>query len=197
MSDLGRWEPLTPEGVSQLLSPLQVPWWIAGGWALDLFLGHQTREHRDVDGAVLRDHQADVRGLLGGWDPHTAVDGVLEPWVGGQWIDEPVHGVWVRRAAGEPWVFELLFEERHDNEWQYRRDRQITMPLAEVGHMTDDGIPYLRPEITLLYRAGDPTPEAQADLEAVLPKLGIGPRCWLAGALDVAHPGHTWMELLL
>ena len=24
------------------------PWFVAGGWALDLYLGHKTREHSDI-----------------------------------------------------------------------------------------------------------------------------------------------------
>ena len=195
--DLGPWAPLSPSEVSSLLAPLQVPWWIAGGWAIDLFLGRETRPHRDIDVAVLRDHQADLRGLLGGWDPHVAQDGTLTPWAGGHWIDAPAHCVWVRRGPDEPWLFEVLFEEREGVEWQFRRDPQVTLPLAELGVMTDDGVPYLRPEVALLYKAGHPSPEADADLEVTVPKLGIGPRCWLAGALDVWQPGHPWMRKLL
>src|SRR5207253_191913 len=37
--DLLKWDPLTPEQVRELLRDLTVRWWIAGGWALDLFLG--------------------------------------------------------------------------------------------------------------------------------------------------------------
>ena len=188
---------MTPADVAAVLAPLQVPWWIAGGWAVDLFLGGQRREHRDVDVAVFRDHQADVRGVLAGWDPHTAHNGALEPWAGGHWIDPPVHSVWVRRGPDEPWLFELLLEERQDGDWRFRHDPQVTLPVSELGAITADGLPYIRPEVVLLYRAGDLTPEAESDLEAVVPKLGIGPRCWLAGALDVWSPGHPWMEKLI
>ena len=32
---LGRWDPLTPAGVAEVLSGFDRPWWIAGGWAID------------------------------------------------------------------------------------------------------------------------------------------------------------------
>ncbi len=35
--------------VSSLLSGLTVPYWIAGGWAIDLTVGRVTRDHADVD----------------------------------------------------------------------------------------------------------------------------------------------------
>ena len=44
------------------------PWFIAGGWASDLFLGRVTREHEDVDVAVLRPDQFALREHLRAWD---------------------------------------------------------------------------------------------------------------------------------
>ena len=53
---------------------------IAGGWAIDLFLGRQTRPHHDLDIQILRRDQAALRGLLADWDLHLAGDGRLQPW---------------------------------------------------------------------------------------------------------------------
>ncbi len=38
----GAWQSWQPNEVAQLFSALAIPWWIAGGWAVDLFLGEQT-----------------------------------------------------------------------------------------------------------------------------------------------------------
>ena len=48
-SPFGVWQPWSVHEVALLFSSVTVPWWIAGGWALDLFLGIQTREHEDID----------------------------------------------------------------------------------------------------------------------------------------------------
>ena len=37
------------------------------------------------------------------------------------------------------------------DEWVYRRDPMVRRPLANVGRVTADGIPYLAPEIVTLY----------------------------------------------
>jgi hypothetical protein len=50
-------ECLDPERVGALLAELQCPWYICGGWALDLYLNCVTREHKDVDIAVARSDQ--------------------------------------------------------------------------------------------------------------------------------------------
>ena len=60
---------------------------------------------------------------------------------------------------------------------------------------TDDGIPYARPEIVLLFKAKhSDRPKDEADLAAVLPRLEPARRRWLAEALALVHPGHPWLE---
>lgn len=54
----------SPEQVAELFSDLPEKWWIAGGWAIDLFLGEQTREHEDVDVAILRKDEVAFRTYL-------------------------------------------------------------------------------------------------------------------------------------
>jgi Aminoglycoside-2''-adenylyltransferase len=51
---LGRWRPWRPREVAAFFAMLPIPWWIAGGWAIDLFLGRQTRRHEDIDVLILR-----------------------------------------------------------------------------------------------------------------------------------------------
>jgi hypothetical protein len=43
------WRTLTPHEAVVLLSVLGTPWWVAGEWALELFLGKVTRAHTDLD----------------------------------------------------------------------------------------------------------------------------------------------------
>jgi hypothetical protein len=45
-------DPWRPEQIAERLAGVSVPWYIAAGWALDLFRGEQTREHEDIEIAV-------------------------------------------------------------------------------------------------------------------------------------------------
>ena len=53
-ADQGNWRPMRPYEVASQLSTLRTPWWVAGGWAMDLHLGAQSRPHDDIDIGVLR-----------------------------------------------------------------------------------------------------------------------------------------------
>ncbi|MGH3656156.1 MAG: hypothetical protein ACRDUA_05810 [Micromonosporaceae bacterium] len=70
------------------------------------------------------------------------------------------------------------------------------MPYGELIRRTDDGIPYLRPEVALLFKAKWTRPKDEADLDGVLPLLDATARSWLAGALDAVHRGHPWRTRL-
>src|SRR5215212_9966399 len=60
--------PYNPYDILALLGSAPFPWWIAGGWSLDLFLGKQTRDHFDIDVAISRNDQLLAQLYLNHWD---------------------------------------------------------------------------------------------------------------------------------
>jgi hypothetical protein len=50
--DVSKWDAWRPEEAARLLQGVDAPWYIAGGWAIDLFLGGQRRDHEDLEIAV-------------------------------------------------------------------------------------------------------------------------------------------------
>jgi len=190
----GDWRVLQPEDVAALLRGYARRWWIAGGWALDLFLGRQTREHADLDVVVLRDDQEALRAHFRDWELHVAHDGVLEPWDGAR-LELPRHGLWARRAADAPWELDLLLMETREGEWVYRRDPAIALPLERAG-LVRGGIPFLAPELPLLYKSKAPRAHDEDDFAAVLPLLDDVRREWLRGAIASQDPGHPWLPRL-
>jgi hypothetical protein len=59
-----------------------------------------------------------------------------------------------------------------------------------------DGIPYLAPMGTLLFKAKACRPKDRADFEACLPRLSLDEREWLRHALGRVHPSHDWIGKL-
>jgi uncharacterized protein (DUF952 family) len=177
-------------------------WWVAGGWALDLALGCRTRPHADLEVSVLAADQQALFEHLRGWDLRLADPGhALPPWDGSR-IEPPLHQVWARRGPGrpstvdefaaDPTMLGFLLEQGGKGRWAFRRHPAITRPLHQVGAATAGGVPFVRPEIALLFKAKAPRFKDQRDFDRVLPHLDRAARSWLASALEAAHPGHPW-----
>ena len=66
--DHWKWEDFDPSRLSSLMCGFHAPWWVAGGRALDLWMGRQTRAHQDVDVAVLRADQKQLHEAFGDWN---------------------------------------------------------------------------------------------------------------------------------
>jgi hypothetical protein len=71
----------------------------------------------------------------------------------------------------------------------------VTRSLDEVG-AEQGGVPFLRPEIVLLFKAGELSPKNDADFAAVRPQLTQTAREWLREALEVIDPLHPWVPRL-
>lgn len=199
----GLWQPWNPQEATAFFAALHpVPWWIAGGWAIDLFLGRQTREHEDLDVLLLRRDQRAVRTLLGTWDVQAALQPPRDeswpfhPWLLDEVLDETIHDIWCRPAATQPWTFQLMIDDTRGEHWLFRRMPAISRPVGTIGDITSEGIPYLAPEIQLLYKARGMRTKDEADFMHVLPKLNRERRIWLRDALTQEHPHHPWLDRL-
>ncbi len=180
---------------------LSVPWYVAGGWAIDLFVGRVTRDHHDVDLAIARADQRTAYDHITDrtWSkivPHAeglTDKGTIEPWDGAL-LSLPTHQIVADDDHGHR--IEFLLNEIGPIEWRSRRNLEVTMPLSTMSLITDDGVRYLTPEIVLLYKAKHMRGWDEADFETALPQLYLAERHWLFHALEQEEPGHPWMKRL-
>jgi hypothetical protein len=195
--NLWEWEEFDPPRLLEVMRDFAAPWWVAGGWALDLWLGRRTRDHQDLDIAVLRGDQRKLYATLRRWEMYYATtDHRLLPLRPGQWLEPPLHGVWARRAPDAPWLCEFLLNEHDGAAWLYPRNPAVRMPLAEMGSVISGGISILKPEIVLLYKAHERSGKDEADFRAALPHLWPSATAWLVRALEETTPGHPWTAQL-
>ncbi|MEX2031468.1 MAG: amino acid transporter [Dehalococcoidia bacterium] len=198
----GPWMGLEPGDGAGLFNALGIRWWIAGGWALDLAAGRAIRPHGDLDVAVPRAQAFLLTGLtLAGWEVYVAHQGTLTPWDGGT-LEPPRWQFWVREPGGPRWAFEVMLEDialAEDSEWRFRRDASIRRLAREFGSVADTSrgpVPYVVPEIVLLYKAADPTGRNATDFEVIVDLLSPGARTWLRDALQLVAPRHAWLQRL-
>lgn len=201
-------EPLARAG--KLMSTFHPDWSLCGGWAVDAWLGRQTRDHVDVDISVFQVDQRALFDHLAGWqliahDPNVAGD-TTEPW-NRRRLDLPAHiHVTAKEASVDPTsgqaagVFNLdvQLNERAGRHWIFSREPHITLPLRKSVRSVY-GLPTLVPEVLLFYKAKGwgLRPHDEFDFLALHPHLTESQRCWLAEAISLIHPDHhPWLTQL-
>ena len=198
--DVHAWAAWHPREVADRLAGCPVTWYVAGGWAIDLYLGRPTREHEDTEIAIPRTEFPLLRPRLAGLALFRALSGSLVALADDEEPGTDGHQVWACDPAVRVWRLDTFLEAGHVLEvgrprtWVSHRDGRIRRPwTSAVGH-TADGIPYLVPECVLFAKAKHARDKDEADLAAVLPTLDTRARAWLAEALDLVHPGHRWID---
>lgn len=188
------WQAWSPGELAGRLRDVSVPWCVAAGWAVDLFRGEITREHEDLEIAVPAAGFGEIRAALPGLEFAVVGDGRIWP------LDGPAYErqfqTWGRDPATGAWRLDV-FREPHDGSiWICRRDESIRRPYHEIILTSADGIPYLTPEVVLLFKAKHRRPKDEADFAGTLPRLADAQRDWLGWALRRVHPGHTWLTAI-
>ncbi len=169
-------------------------WFFAGGWAIDLFLGRETRHHDDVEIALFRGDQLDLKAFLKDWEMKYVRKGEFYHWED-EFLELPIHEIHARNPLNGEHL-EILLNEMEDGEWRFRRNLSIFYPCQSVWSYTDSGIPYLNPEIVVLYKAKNIREKDEQDFLAVKDHLKSEAKTWLQDAIRKHCPNHKWLYLL-
>jgi GrpB-like predicted nucleotidyltransferase (UPF0157 family) len=184
--------------VADELKDAQFDWYVCGGWALDLFLGKVDRLHHDVDVIVPRRSQLDLQKHLTGrgWKLVTPFEKRYEIWPPHMRLDLPRHQV---HAYREEQFIDFLLTDIEDV-WHYRREPLVLRSREKMSLITESGIPYLAPELVLLFKSKNTSdhdrPKDQPDFEKTFLHLDPERRAWLYWALMATSPDHPWIRKL-
>lgn len=192
----GMWEPFGVAELAGVLRPIAVPWWVAGGYALEAFAGRAWREHDDIDAGAFRPDHATIRRALLDWDVHVAdPPGTLREWPPEEVLEASIHDIWVRRDAQGSWRFQFMLDERDGDEWVFGRDPRVRLPVPRLTWEAA-GVRYVVPEVQLLYKSRGRREKDEIDFTVVRPLLDGRQREWLRNALTLSDPGNPWLEAL-
>lgn len=189
------WKPYTPEEVRLRMQGFGLPWYVVGGWALDLWSGSQTRDHADLEICVLAEDLDQALSHLHPLNFYAAQAGGLTA-LETKGATTGASQFWGLDATVQAWRIDVMVERGGATTWVYKRDPAITLPrhMAILG--SKRGLPFLVPEAVLLFKAKACRPKDQMDFERVLPKLDHGAREWLYHCLHTEDPTHTWLQRL-
>lgn len=192
---LDAWEPWRPGEVAARLSGIAAPWCVVGGWAIDLFLGRETRLHGDLEIGIPRSTFAEVRDRLSEFAMHSVGGGEVRALAADALPPRDKHQNWVRDRAANAWRMDVMLEPGDAETWICRRDESIRGPRAAMIGMRDS-VPFLVPEAVLLFKAKAARTKDEADFSATLPHLSDAARAWLRRSLEQLHPEHAWIARL-
>jgi hypothetical protein len=188
--------------IAELMSGFHGTWSLCGGWAVDAWIGRETRHHDDVDIAVFDQDQRAIFDQLQGWTlvahDSRVPDDTTEVWAGRR-LELPAH---VHAEARDGFALEVLLNERSDGHWVLSREPSLSEPVDRCIEPSPWGIPALVPELLLYFKAtaylgeGYDRPHDELDFAALLPRLAEPRRVWLADALRLTHPSHPWLDRL-
>jgi hypothetical protein len=192
--DPHNWAPLSVDEAVQLFTGAPFRWWISGGHALEIHANDSWRPHDDLDIGIIRDQAPLVHAWLTGWDLHIAARRQVSDWNGRPLsADRQENNVWARRSPQAPWSFDLTVGAGADDRWVYRRDPTLFRPWDRAILRSPTGVPYLAPEIQLLFKSKSVFPKDDLDAERIIPGLGSRERRFL---VDHLSPEHQWRRLL-
>lgn len=190
------WQPITVEETVERFGGFDVDWWIAGGLAIDLFLGWESRQHDDIDIEMFRKDRDILFDVFPGWELFTMAEGALTPWARGEAIEPPVFGIWGRPSNDEPWAVEVMLADGDGDRWRFRRNPSISMERSLLTRISADGVRYCTPEVQLLYKAKQARPKDDVDFSRCLHLMSHEQKGWLGAALAVQEPDHPWIGAL-
>jgi hypothetical protein len=193
---LEAWGAWTPAEAADVLHGCGADWYVVGGWAIDLSIGCETREHEDLEIAMPRGGFPLIRRHLEaqGFLLFEAGDGAVRRLEAGQTCEPPNYQNWVLDPAAGVWRLDVMLQPGDADTWVFRRDERIRAPRDFM--ISPCPIPHLKPHGVLLYKAKAARPKDEADLTAAGPLLTREQRDWLIESLCAIHPGHAWIAAL-
>src|ERR1051326_4944741 len=165
------------ETVAHKLDGFSKPWFVSGGWAIDLFIGSVTRVHEDLEVGIFRCDQAALyqhfaRSAKMSKLVTEAGKADWVTWEMGEWLVLPIFQIKVVPSDAAPPEFEFFLNDMTEaEEWQFRRNPVISRPVSDLIHMSKLGIPVIAPEVQLLHKAKYHRPKDDHDFERALPLL--------------------------
>ena len=192
------WQPLSPVELATTLKNLKTQWSIAGGWAIDLFIGRQTRKHEDIDIIIKREDQFEIQKVLKNWELWVAdPPGTLKPWKKSEFIGKGLQDIWCRRSKNDPWQIQIMLYDVENGDWLFKRDESIRKKLLDVLITSKEGQLILAPEVQLLYKSKSFRDKDMLDFENTLTALNTAQKRWLKDALiKVYGDKHEWIKRL-
>ena len=206
----------------ELLDGQNFEYAICGGFAVDLFLGYESRKHGDIDilaywndrNAIILYMQSkgyEVYEMLGGGKAHHITDINVQKYEKRNIFcmmkdcelvhlyptdEQEIYDIeFIHIGQTKLNFIEFLFNHKDETYFLYARNKEIKRELNKAI-LYENGTRYLAPELLLLYKSTDTERDGyQQDFELSISKMSQEQKQWLNSSLKIMNPdGHKWLE---
>lgn len=172
--------------VKNMMNKFGYPWFIMGDWAIELFLGKETRIHDDIEIGIYREQQMQLLRYLEKYkkfyiDNRSRIGKYEKKEWKKEYLRLPIRELCIEYEGSE---IKILLNEKDDVDWIYGRNNKIKHERSNVIRYTDDRIPYLCPEIVLLYKTMEMRDKDKDYISNVFEKMNESEKKWLIDSIE-------------
>lgn len=189
LPDFDNWCPLSVKEIAVALRNLE--WILAGGFALEEFVGKPYRKHADIDVLIERKDQKLLTNYIDASRIFVAEDSKLKLFEKDKYYDSPIQDIWILSEDFSRWCLQIMLYDTEDDFWIYKRNKNIKLPQNELFWIKN-GIKIIKPEIQLLYKSNNVRPKDEYDFETIEKELSQKSKRWLNDALKECYDLHKW-----
>ena len=190
------WNSWRPEELAQRLYGSGITWYVTGGWALDLFLGQQTRDHADLEFATLPSDIPEARNALAELEFFAARNGRLSFLERDADVPDDIWQLWGADFKSQVWRVDMMIERGTKDRWVYKRNNVISQPREQAIYQNDQGIPFLAPANVSLFKAKHTRDKDVQGFDRVLPHLRGHEKALLRRWIVSDYTAHPWFAQL-
>lgn len=174
--------------VKKSMDKFGFPWFVAGDWAIDLFLKRETRTHQGIEIGIYRKQQMKLyrhfeKNKKWYIDNTSRIGKVVKKEWNKEYLRLPIHDVYI---AYDDLEMKVVLHEKDEDHWLYTANPEIRLEESRAILVAENGIPYLCPEIVSLYKTRDMGDVDLEDIANALGKMNEAQRKWLIDSIKDA-----------
>lgn len=170
-------------------------WCISGLWGLDLFSGRLNRPDSEVEIILLRQNQSEFKAQLSNWSFKKILESGESDFWDGEWLDYPISEIQARNLDVEPYSIQVLLNESEEDQLVFPDAPALSLHLSSALQKNAQGMPFLNPEIILLFQAIEPE-NVQSEFNSLIGRFTDSQKNWLKNGLSIYFPDHQWLSKL-
>ncbi|MHA7966703.1 nucleotidyltransferase domain-containing protein [Paenibacillus sp. CAU 1782] len=179
--------------VELLMKSFNRPWFIAGGWTIDLAIGEVTRTHKDMDICIFRSDIEYVISYFHDWEIQVAIPGEsrLEPFQSISDLDLPRYCLHLFKDED---FIEILATELIEDEVIFRKNRNIKMHINNFIKGSLER-PFVNPAWQLLFKSLGTRTEDEHDFKIYLERMkDKQSKQWLLESMIKTNGNKDWIK---